>query len=188
MIHIEKNELCFLINGKKLHFGYKEFAIITGLRCDPPPTLKFKNKEGSNTLKSKFFPEDNKVRTENIKSVFANKTTIATDEEMVKLASLYFLEAILLALDMNKYIDMDHLYLADNLDDFNSYPWGRLVFDKTISSLKSSLDTIKTSKATYQLGGFPLALLPFIFETIPLLAERSFAQPIDTHYHQRILN
>ena len=63
LIHIRENELCFCINGKMLYFGCKEFAIITGLKCDPLPILKFKNIEGPNILKVQFFHEDNKVIT-----------------------------------------------------------------------------------------------------------------------------
>ena len=104
---------------------------------------------------------------------------------MVKLENLYLLEAVLLSIGMNKYIDMEQFSLAENLDSFNFYPWGRLVFDRTINSLKLSLDTIKTSTVPYQLVGFSLALLGYIFETIPLLAERSLT---DSHLPQRILH
>ena len=46
------------------------------------------------------------------------------DEDMVKLALLYFLEHVLLGKEGKILIDMQWVGLVDCLEVFNKYPWG----------------------------------------------------------------
>ena len=116
----------------------------------------------------------------------------ATDEDLVKLANLYFLEAVLLQKDPNSYVNMDHVHILEDLDDFYLYPWGRLVFHETLkhfrNAVKSNEKGSEKKPKGYHLAGFPFAVLAFIFESIPLLSEQEFAFRTSVHFPQRVLN
>ena len=59
---------------------------------------------------------------------------LATDR--VKIALLYFLEGVLLDADPKRNVSTFHMSMVDDLDMFNSYPWGTVVYDTTIDSLR----------------------------------------------------
>ena len=54
------------------------------------------------------------------------------DEEILKLALLYFLEHVLLGKYGKNLIDLHWVQLVDSLEDFNKYPWERICFDNTV--------------------------------------------------------
>ena len=53
----------------------------------------------------------------------------------VKIALIYFLEGLLLGADPNRNVSTFHMRIVDDLDMFNSYPWGTVVYDTTVDSL-----------------------------------------------------
>ncbi|CAA3022060.1 Hypothetical predicted protein [Olea europaea subsp. europaea] len=76
----------------------------------------------------------------------------------------------------NTYIDLWWLDLVDNLDRFETYPWGKFSFEYTISIFKREMgDKLKSSdvggesRCRYSLHGFPLAIMIWAFEAIPTL-------------------
>ena len=50
-----KRELRFLLNGKEVKFGLPEFAMITGLNCEPIPNIDLKALTKNYFLKDRFF-------------------------------------------------------------------------------------------------------------------------------------
>ncbi|KAK0578921.1 hypothetical protein LWI29_018413 [Acer saccharum] len=61
------------------------------------------------------------------------------DEDMVKLALLYFLETVLFGKDQKVHIGAHHVELLEDLETFNKYPWGRKCYETTLNSLKRDL-------------------------------------------------
>ena len=53
----------------------------------------------------------------------------------MKIALLYFLEGVLLGADPKRNVSTFHMSMVDDLDMFNSYPWGTVVYDTTVDSL-----------------------------------------------------
>lgn len=64
----------------------------------------------------------------------------------------------------------EHAELLGNIDDFFSFPWGRLAFDMLMTSIKKR-DEISLSQNTIALKGFALALQLVIVEAVPSLTE-----------------
>ena len=61
---------------------------------------------------------------------------MATDR--VKIALFYFLEGVLLGVDPKRNMLMFHMSMVDDLDMFNSYPWGFDLFDTTLDNLRGN--------------------------------------------------
>ena len=104
---VTDDQLCFLFGGRKVTISIKDFAIITGLNCEP---LKyyFANSNRDTKFKKTYFPNDSKLKVDNVRSIFMLAQNIS-DKDPIKLANLYFREAILLTKEPNTFIDMDHV-------------------------------------------------------------------------------
>ena len=57
------------------------------------------------------------------------------DEDMVKLALLYFLEHVLLGKEGKILIDMQWVGLVDCFEVFNKYPWSKICYEITLFGL-----------------------------------------------------
>ena len=58
------------------------------------------------------------------------------DEDMVKLALLYFLKTVLFGKDQKVHIGAQHVELLEDLETFNKYLWGRKCYETTLNSLQ----------------------------------------------------
>ena len=80
---------------------------------------------------------------DNVRSIFISTQNIS-DKDLFKLANLYFLEAVLQTKEPNTFINMDHIYQVENLDDFYLYPWGTIAFATTMKSIKNAVKNNET--------------------------------------------
>ncbi|KAK2663700.1 hypothetical protein Ddye_002274 [Dipteronia dyeriana] len=60
-----------------------------------------------------------------------------SDDDMVKLALVLFLEMTLVGKDDRNAIMYWALQLVDDLDTFNSFPWGTFLYSRTFNSLST---------------------------------------------------
>lgn len=58
-------------------------------------------------------------------------------EQKLKCSLILFVHTILLAHDRSNIVDSSHIKMADDLDFFNSYPWGEESFNLTLTYLKN---------------------------------------------------
>ncbi|KAM3381605.1 hypothetical protein P3S68_007178 [Capsicum galapagoense] len=122
------NEVWINYCGMPVCFGLKEFAIVTGLRCNrlEEPVIKKTPHKGSNKRKVKrdgllgIVGPSYKVK--DLIAVLKNKDISKHYRE--KLCLDWFVYSILLARDVKKVIERDLLALADAFGKFNDYPWG----------------------------------------------------------------
>lgn len=182
-----KEELRFLINEEEVKFGYREFAMITGLKCDPIPNLDLKALNKGDSFKDRFFPEAKKVRIEALK-MFLNSPIQVSDEDMVRLANLYLLEIFFLAKSEHSLVDLKHLLIANDLQAFNDYPWGRVIFEETAQQVINANRHSSTAVTGYAMAGCAYALLAFAFETIPALRKKNYTKRNDIQHLQRLVN
>ncbi|KZV27786.1 hypothetical protein F511_39482 [Dorcoceras hygrometricum] len=63
------------------------------------------------------------------------------DQEKIKLASLYFASAVLGPRRKRKkeVVDPDWMRLVDDINSFNTYPWGRLAYEEVLFGLRKDL-------------------------------------------------
>ena len=90
--------------------------------------------------------------------------------DKLNISLVHFLESTLLSSDPKKSMFQDYLSMVDNLETFNRFPWGSIVYSATLEQLqprdlrakytnyKEQLE-VKGKKATYTLYGFPFAFI-----------------------------
>ena len=170
----KEDDMWFLIAGKKIRFSLHEFNLVTGLNCGPFMSIDEYKNLSSKRLLDEHFNSVEDVSKSLVQSVFLNCTS-SNDEDVVKLALLYLLEILLLGKESKNKVDKSHLAMVDNLELFNAYPWGKIVFDMTIKSLSTvMIDRVKKFQKkkennlnhifeSYALIGFPYAFQVFFF-------------------------
>ena len=141
VININDEEISFGIGKKVLNFGLEEFAIVTGLNCESFPFSQSFAIPEDVSFKEKFFPNFENIDTGTIAYVYDTVKDVS-NEDLMKLANLYFLEEVLLSKDSIRPIDKEHLDVVNHLDEFYLYPWGRVVFKETVKALRSVLKSM----------------------------------------------
>ncbi|PHT76389.1 hypothetical protein T459_19911 [Capsicum annuum] len=163
--------------GMPVCFGWKEFAIVTGLKCYPssqviPILTKKKTPRTPQKGKSKSCDCDDLVSI--VGSRFKNKNLIEalkgkgfSKKHKQSLCLVWFVHNILWARDVNNNISLTLIKLFEDLDTFNNYPWGYESFKMTAKYLL----TLLASK-TVNLYGFLWAFMVWTFEVIPYLRQQ----------------
>ncbi|KAM3398390.1 hypothetical protein P3S68_001905 [Capsicum galapagoense] len=168
--------------GMPVCFGLKEFAIVTGLRCDRPeePAIKKTPHKGSNKRKVKKYGLLGIVGPSyKVKDLIADlKNKDIPKHYRKKLCLVWFVHSVLLARDVKKVIERDFLALFDDFGKFNDYPWG---YDSYYLTIKYLLKELKPKTTTLCI--FPWAFMawtcydvvyPWIVPTIDELRMTSF--------------
>ncbi|PHT86343.1 hypothetical protein T459_08449 [Capsicum annuum] len=83
------------------------------------------------------------------------------------LCLVWFVHNVLWARDVNNNISLDLINLSEDLEAFNSYPWGYESFKMTVEYLLTPL-----TPKTVNLYGFPWAFMDWAFEAIPYLRQQ----------------
>ena len=165
------DELTFNFGGQKCNFGIKEFALITGLNCGRPPR-KYKHKSKKNYTRKMLV------------SLFKQNAG-SNSSDRVKMGNLYLLENFLLPKQEATNIDITHVEMLDEWEEFNNYPWGRTCYELTINSVKKALDNINVQKMTF--NGLPHALVVWAYETLPLLQKLGYVTKVNSVICPRML-
>lgn len=160
----KRHELWFKVNGTATRFGMREFALITGLNCgeSPEPDVILKASKSRRLLEHFNSPV---VLVADLRKLLTGDKIKGSDK--AKIAIIYFLAQVLLSGDEKKTVSLDWLSYVDDLEFFNSYPWGRVSFECTLRALKKNLrdkyqkwvrkGRNKSVKETYSICGFPWA-------------------------------
>ncbi|BBN68514.1 hypothetical protein Prudu_463S000100, partial [Prunus dulcis] len=118
------------------------------------------------------------------------------EDDIYKLALVYFAELVVLGRDKHLNINLNYLTLVEDLDAFNRYPWGSVSFDKTQDSLfyaptkgkregKSKVTGTsrrnekgkKDKHGKVQRGGGVLKI--WVYELIPRMADLNYCKVVD---------
>ncbi|XP_047320868.1 uncharacterized protein LOC124924930 [Impatiens glandulifera] len=147
-------EMKFLVNGEKLYFGMKEFALVIGLNFGR-------------------FPTD--------ETIFNQVEECSPLGDAWKLGLVYLVCQYLIALDPNRIINITLLSMVEDIDTFLNFPWEKLSFRETIKGLNKNLghyrllyldkkkalgkkNKDKNVDISYTVNGFALALQVWIYE------------------------
>ncbi|KAL0554353.1 hypothetical protein IC582_008272 [Cucumis melo] len=123
-------------------------------------------------VKQLLFRNNTSISRQELKTAFNYHFKSCIDEEeLVKLANLYFLYNVL--------IPRQNHNMLDDKEKFRNYPWGRLCFSLTkqfiqnaVKSKRKSKNSETESKAYAFLQGFPMVLAYWAYEIPPQLASR----------------
>ena len=126
----------------RLKFGKISQFDITSLRIRDQ-YFNRKNKNRNNRLEEVFIAlckKGKRMSTKKTKTKAKLNGKSNLDEDIVKLALLYFVEHVLLKKEGKKLIDLQWVQLVDSLEEFNKYPWGGICYERTLFGLKRALD------------------------------------------------
>lgn len=78
-------------------------------------------------------------------------------------------------------IDFFHLEIVDDIDAFNSYPWGQRCFADTLRHFRREYSIPKWGRPErkYDAYGLSLALQVWMYETVPILVDQ-YAKRVET--------
>ncbi|RIA04690.1 hypothetical protein BRARA_K01050 [Brassica rapa] len=168
----KKHEVWFRCAGKPVRFSLREFAIVTGLPCGKFPKkskMKLKKTISERPYWPSLFGKVEVVTVSSIMKMLYRKT-VKDREIRIKYACLALLESVLLPTSLNMKISREHAEAIEDLEEFFSYPWGRLSFDMLMCSIKER-DEVGLSQNTIAVKGFALALQLVMLEAVPSLTE-----------------
>uniref|UniRef100_M1AKV4 Ulp1 protease family, C-terminal catalytic domain containing protein n=1 Tax=Solanum tuberosum TaxID=4113 RepID=M1AKV4_SOLTU len=154
------DEIWLLVNGSLIHFGLGEFAIMTGLKCNGVENENCNSWEKNNLI-DRCFDGIKKITAQTIADFFEGKRW-TTDQDAVKISILHFINTFLLCdLPENKVPNW-HFEVVES-GEYETYPWGKLVFHETFASLKKVLRG-KIGKKFSKLYGLLLAFQVWFYE------------------------
>ncbi|KAG2239117.1 hypothetical protein Bca52824_089977 [Brassica carinata] len=168
----EKHELWFRFAGKPVRFSLREFAIVTGLPCGKYPR-KSKLKLKESICEKPYWPSlFGRREVVSVASVIKMlwRRTVKDREIRIKFSCLAILESVLLPTSLKMKICRDHAEAIENLEEFFSYPWGRLAFDMLVRSIRER-DEVALSQNNIAVKGFALALQLVMVEAVSSLTE-----------------
>nr|GEU86836.1 nucleolar GTP-binding protein 1 [Tanacetum cinerariifolium] len=118
--------LIYNVNGHTLHFGRREFCLITGFKFGMLSFRKFG--EGDISFHDRVFREKigEYVKNIDLLSVFEDEErfTNLSDEDSIRVCLLLSLEVIFMGHALGSAIDDVFLRMVDNLEAWNDFPWG----------------------------------------------------------------
>ncbi|RZC76292.1 hypothetical protein C5167_000448 [Papaver somniferum] len=123
------DEMHFKVGGKLLHFGKREFALITGLSFKKPKKAFVYSTDPSSLMRT-HFPNQNHVSASKVKALLFKKNSTCPSLDRVKFALLLVVHNFLMSCQDADPIKNDYWYVVDNLEEFNKYPWGEVTFDR----------------------------------------------------------
>ena len=119
----------FNFDGKPARFSVHEFAV-TGLHCGKLP-IDLRSEACQSRFQDKYF-KTNSIKTSDLLNKIQKWPRGKPQEDMLKIALVYFLESTLLSSDPKKSVSQFHLSMVDDLETFNRFPWGSIVYLATL--------------------------------------------------------
>ncbi|CAH9092678.1 unnamed protein product, partial [Cuscuta europaea] len=176
-----QNALSFEIEGRIISFSVSDFSHIMGFPYDEIVSIVHDNDSERGDIWNTYFPDcKTKVKRRDIKSVFQSiQRGRKPEENIVKLSLLYVLSHAFLAAEGQVSIHSTYLNLVDDLAAFNSYPWGRVIWDDMVGYFKASLKSIESNPSHYNVYGCVIALQVWAFESFPALKVINLAHLVD---------
>ncbi|RID74642.1 hypothetical protein BRARA_B01729 [Brassica rapa] len=98
------------------------------------------------------------------------RKTVTDKEVRIKLACLAIVSSVLLATNLKMKMIKEHADAMVDLEEFFSFPWGRLAFEMLMGSIKQR-NEVSLSTDTIAVKGFALALQLVMVEAVPALTE-----------------
>ncbi|KAK3183237.1 hypothetical protein Dsin_030523 [Dipteronia sinensis] len=100
--------------------------------------MRKENGDGSDSFRESMLNGAVRYNNKTLEAIFKVASS-DNDEDMVKLALLYFLETVLFGKDQKVHIEAHHVELLENLETFNKYQYGRNCNETTLNSLQRDL-------------------------------------------------
>ncbi|EOA38978.1 hypothetical protein CARUB_v10011488mg [Capsella rubella] len=143
LITDKRHEMWFVYGGHLIRFSLREFAILTGLNCNPyPPEEQIKKMQtprgNSDPYWTKLFGPCSSMNIRDIvvwlkRDKRLPKSKGINGEKRLRLAIIVIVEGILVCDSSNVRATRKVAEMLRDIHSFDSFPWGRLSFERTIA-------------------------------------------------------
>lgn len=162
--------LIYSVNGHSLHFGRREFCIVTGFQFGPLSFRQFRN--GDIPFRNRLFPQKIGYDVQIIDLLAfledEEKWYLASDQDAIRICLLLTLEVIFMGWDLVDVVDDVFLRMVERLDCWNSFPWGEHIWRQLYDAIRNVAGNHKSEHITglrksskyvpsYSLSGFLFA-------------------------------
>ncbi|GJY59322.1 phospholipase-like protein [Tanacetum coccineum] len=170
--------LIYYMKGHKLHFGRREFSLITGFRFG---TISFDlHSSGELKFQNRVFPNKIGFSITNLDiiGVIEDEEIFGklSDDDAIRLCLLLALEVIIMGRLLTFNVDDTLFSLVENIEACNSFPWGEHLWCHLYDEIKNlkerhgdehyyGLFKDRNYVPTYTLSGFVFAFQIWILET-----------------------
>ncbi|KAK3211408.1 hypothetical protein Dsin_016114 [Dipteronia sinensis] len=133
-----EDEMRFMLGPRSVRFSKVEFCLITGLKFGViPDTSRYEMVQ--NGIHQRYFNGVDEVDYEQLRAVLLIGV-VEEQYDAVKLCLLYILNWILMGLDEREKVPLWQIWLVEDLDAFDAFPWGAHVYRQSIIGFKHALD------------------------------------------------
>ncbi|XP_019259110.1 PREDICTED: uncharacterized protein LOC109237275 [Nicotiana attenuata] len=168
----DKSKMVFKVFGNDVAFTEDDFHNITGYRVNRLKEWYFSDVKKGLKVDNlyKFMQKRSRLRAGAADDVCVDVEVC--DEDALKLAEIYLLEAVLLDKDHSRNISDRSMKIIDDAELCASFPWGSFCFDELIYNLSHLLTSESVKKkpigriASYMALGFP-----FLFNRVSAKVE-----------------
>ncbi|GJV52538.1 phospholipase-like, aminotransferase-like mobile domain protein [Tanacetum coccineum] len=162
--------LIYSVNGHTLHFGRREFCLISGFKFRFLSFRKFR--EGDITFRDRVFLEKIGEYLKNIDllSLIEDEYHFSSlfDPDSIRVCLLLSLEVIFMGHELGSVVDDVFLRKVEDLDVWNDFPWGEHMWRELYGAIKNvnlnhqqghhkALEMNPNFVPTYSLSGFLLS-------------------------------
>ncbi|GKC35456.1 phospholipase-like, aminotransferase-like mobile domain protein [Tanacetum coccineum] len=162
--------LIYSVNGHTLHFGRREFCLISGFKFGFLSFSKFR--EGDITFHDRVFPKKIEEYLKNIDllSLIEDEYRFSSlsDPDTIRVCLLLSLEVIFMGHELRSVVDDVFLRMVEDLDVWNDFPWGEHMWRELYGVIRNvnlnhqqghhkALEMNPNFVLTYSLSGFLLS-------------------------------
>ncbi|XP_057808545.1 uncharacterized protein LOC131023026 [Salvia miltiorrhiza] len=167
----EDDEICFYINGRKVDFTPRDFALVTGLAFGDDPFDPEAEHDLSEARTFIQFCRGKHVSVQGLADIYFDTASRVVDPDggfYLRVAHLLVLHAFVLGVDVRRPVQSWTWALVDDLTAFSRFPWGSCAYRSLNYKMKNT--TIKKDRTKYHFYGPSWALFIWGLEKIPDLA------------------
>ena len=153
------DELYFVVGGRRLRFSKYEFCLLSGLKFGGGHFPAYNNDIVEGGVLQRYWP-NGKVDLVSLETRLCEQNAIFSQrEDPLKMALVLFVERFLFGADYRKIVSPWLFSLVENMEQFNSFPWGKFVFQMTLHYLKNAPSPRPGKDTTrWHFYGFPIIL------------------------------
>ncbi|PWA90833.1 phospholipase-like, Aminotransferase-like mobile domain protein [Artemisia annua] len=155
--------LIYDVNGHHLHFGRRQFHLITGFKFGMPSFRKFRT--GDIIFRDRVFPEKVGVNLKAIDLLCLIEEDEyfikLSDEDAVRVCLLLSAQVIFMGREMLSVVDDVYLRMVENFENWNDFHWGEHIWRQLYDAIRN---TYSKQKLEYSLAGFVFAFKIWILE------------------------
>ncbi|XP_047312728.1 uncharacterized protein LOC124916037 [Impatiens glandulifera] len=179
-------EIRFMVKGKEVCWGMKDYALVTGLNFGRFPLVE--EVEECPPLVLKYFKGKKDVKLKELEDLFVG---CSDKEDSWKMGLIFLIYQYLFASDNRRKISLKIFHMVEDMEMFLQFPWGKVSFRATLQGIDKDIKYLRglylskkknwnkkgVCDVAYTIHGFALAFQVWTYELIdtfvPNFAEKT---------------